>query len=367
MTAPQMNRPEPLDFSVLGPPTPDGVYFGLPEDDYHAAGAFSNSGVSNISVSPLTYWAKNIDPNREEDAATPAQTTGKAFHKRILEGEEAFLENFAVLPENDGEHLAGATELKARCAELDLKKGGTIADLCARIREADPEAKLWPEVLAAFNEENTGKSIIKPETWVQIELPARFIRSHPTAGKAFQGGYPEVSIFWTEDGLPWKSRVDYLKTKALVDLKTFENLLGLPVDAAVSRSIANYRWHVQAFIYLRAVTAAKKLVRDGKVFGNASEEWLEAFAKTPAHKFMWVFIQKGRIPEVKVRGFSRTLNGREAGDNLYYQDAQRKVEVAVSALRQCVEFYGPDPDVMWVMPEPTRDLIDEDLPLWLFG
>ena len=54
---------------------------------------------------------------------------------------------------------------------------------------------------------------------------------HQAAARAMTGGYSEVSIFWIDpgSGVRLKARLDYLKVKAIVDLKTFSNSLGKPV------------------------------------------------------------------------------------------------------------------------------------------
>ncbi len=349
-------------YPMLGKVHEPGIYFGMPEEEYHADGSFSNSGIKDIDVSPLTYWTNHIDPDRE-DETKEALTTGKAFHKRILEGQDEFDKYFAVKPENDGTHLEGGTELRARCADLEISKSGSIKELCGRILEKDPDAKLWPLVIEEFTEASDGKIIIKPETWRPIELSARFINYHPFCGKAFQGGQAEVSIFWIHEGVPMKCRLDYLKIKAAIDLKTFANQMRKPINDAVALAVANEKYHVQAFLYLKGVEAAKRFVKSGNVHGEIDPEWLEAFAAHPQHSFIGIFMQKGRIPDIRVREFTKS-EGKGGTENAYYTDAINRIHAGINTLKQCIDFYG-DNDGPWLAPEKHRAFKDDDFPIWM--
>lgn len=352
-----------VDWSVLGERKPDGIYFDLPEGEYRSAGAVSASLLKDVTISPLTAWCENIDSTlsyKSED--TDAQDEGTALHKRLLEGDAVFREHCAVRPENDGSYIEGAAELKARCKELGLKVGGTIPELCARIRDADPDAKLWPEVMAEFKEASDGKIILKPDQWSRLELRARLVRMHPSVRNAFEGGFPEVSIFWTDaDGMPCKARVDYLKIASAIDLKYFANVMKRPIAEAVNAAIRSHR--IQARWYKDGLAAARVLARNGKVFGAAPDsKWIEAFAAGPEHRFFWVFVQKGPVPEVECVEFSRTLVGG-ASDNAYWTRATDQIARAKIDLLNCLATYADGP---WLAPRPVRALQDEDQPdlLW---
>ena len=71
----------------------DGIYFNMPETQYHSIEALSGSGLKKLIVSPLTFWTENYDPTYQR-RETSAMNLGKAYHKRILEGQEAFNESF---------------------------------------------------------------------------------------------------------------------------------------------------------------------------------------------------------------------------------------------------------------------------------
>lgn len=289
---------------ALPPGLPDvmdaGVYFGLDEEEYHAAHALSASGIKWLRISPLDFWARSsMNPDREpEGDDSAAKVIGKAYHKRIVEGRAAFVASFApeVDPKDYPNALRTVDEIKEAIEALKAKpKGKNKGDLIAQLTSLDPSAKVWSLIEADHAAIHDGKTMLPADLIRRIEISAAMIEKHPDLRKAFSGGYPEVSIFWTdpEYGIPMKARLDYLKRAAVVDLKTFENVNGMPIDKAIARTVANYKYHIQAKLYLEAVRQAKRLIREGKVFGEVEPAFLDALQKSDGHTFMFVFQQKG--------------------------------------------------------------------------
>ena len=89
--------------------------------------------------------------------------------------------------------------------------------------------------------------------------------------RAFEGGVAEVSVFWVEDGVPLKARFDYLKPRAIIDLKSFANQRERPVDVAIRAAIAEYRYDLQARHYCDGYVALCRLVRSARVFGKTRQ------------------------------------------------------------------------------------------------
>lgn len=345
-----------------------GIYFGMSNEEYQAVPALGSGGIKDLFVSPLTYWIGSpLNPYRE-DGGSAAKDKGSAFHKRLLEGQEAFALRYAVKPDKADypEALDGAKALQERCAELGLKKSGTIAELCARIKEADPEAQLWPEIVAAFEAENAGKEFVKAETMAEIDRHARIVEVHEGTMNAFRGGCPEVSMFWTDErGIPCKLRADYLKVRAAVDLKSFSNPLGLPVDEAVGRAMASYKYHAQGVHYLDGIEAVKAMYREMGpeiVRGEApGRDWLDAFAAPGRHRFVFVFLETGAVPNVRIREIV-PAEKEGAERNAYWIAAEMIIEKAKETYLACMEHYGPG--TPWVDPQPMRAFRDEDFPLY---
>lgn len=358
----------PLKLDVHAP----GIYFGMPEDEYHADRSLSASGIKDIHVTPLTFWMRSgFNLNRADDSSEPKER-GKAFHTRLLEGADAFAERYAIAP-----HIAdypgaidGGDALKEKCRGLGLKVTGKIAELCERIREKEPAAVLWPDIVAEFEHlaEMKGKTIIKRKLADEISRHVRIVEMHPGTEKALRGGYCEVSIFWTdgETGVPMKSRIDYLKARAAVEMKTFTNPFGKPIDAAIASSVANNKYFVDAIVRLEAIEQAKAMLLNNKLgrmlHGEApSAEWLNAFVAPGGHAFVFLFLEAGDVPNVRVREFKQreTANGDQ---NLYWMKGHAMFRQGVELYRQFLDHYGPD--LPWVDPQPIRPFFDTDFPVW---
>lgn len=359
--------PKPINLGTHAP----GIYFGMPEDEYHADRSLSASGVKDIHVTPLTFWMKSgFNPAKSDDSSEPKER-GKAFHARLLEGGDAFTSRYAVAPQikDYPDAIDGGEALKERCKELGLPVSGTIAKLCERIRAADPDAVLWPEVMQFFTEEATaaGRIIIKQKLADEIQRQVKIIEMHPGTEKALRGGYCEVSIFWidAETGVPMKSRIDYLKARAAVELKTFTNPFGKPIDSAIASSVANNKYFVDAIVRLDAVEQAKAMLHKDAlsvVHGTAPpREWLNAFAEPTPHAFVFLFLEAGEIPNVRVREFKQreTAKGEQ---NLYWLKGHAMYRQGIALYRQFLEHYGPD--LPWVDPQPIRPFFDTDFPVW---
>lgn len=368
-------KPRPgIDVGAHAP----GIYFGMPEDEYHADRSMSASGVKDIHVTPLTFWMKSgFNPSKSNESSEP-QERGKAFHARLLEGAESFNERYAVAPqiEDYPDAIDGADALKERCRELGLKVGGKIADLCARIREADPDAVLWPEIVERERlfAEVHGRIIIKRKLADEIQRQVKIIEMHPGTEKALRGGYCEVSIFWVdaETGVPMKSRIDYLKARAAVEMKTFSNPFGKPIDNAIAGNVANNKYFVDAIVRLDAIENAKAMLRKyghHAVLGNGSAstaappgEWLDAFAEPAPHAFVFLFLEAGDVPNVRVREFKQREREGAKDQNLYWMRGHAMYRQGVDLYRQMFDHYGAE--LPWLDPQPIRPFYDADFPVW---
>ncbi len=343
---------------------PPGVYFGMPEDEYHSDPSFSASAAKSMLVSPLTAWCRHYDPDREEDSDTAAQVKGKAAHKAILEGTEAFEAAYAVRPDPDEypDHIRGGAALKDECKRLGVKASGTLAEMSERIREADPSALLWADVDAEFGAAINGRTVLDPDVGAYVRRTAGMVTANAAVRKAVQGGFPEVSIFWHDNGIPWKCRIDYLKTRAAVDLKTFTNMNNKPLDVAIAHAVAQHRYHMQAAIYLRGLRAAKDLPFNQTKPNQAPPvEWAEGFFATKEHAFVFLFVESGNIPNVALREFrEKNADGQET---VAHMAAAAAVDQAATLWADHMERFGPDQP--WVNDTQLRPFSDEEFPLYI--
>lgn len=348
-----------VDFSALGEPMEDGVYFGLPEDEYHAAKAFSASGIKNMLVSSMDFWARSwMNPLKDDEEDSAARAVGKAYHMRIVEGSDRFYENYAAAldPADYPNVLRTSDEIKAALEHAGLKKSGNKADLVARLTENNPNVQIWDVMLEDHQKFNEGKTLLAADLIRKIELSAAMIEKHPKLKKAFAGGYPEVSIFWhDESGIPMKSRLDFMKIRAIVDLKTFSNPFGKPIDRAVTYAMASYKYHIQVAVYFEAVEYAKRLIQQGKIFGEVEKGWSKKFIEADEPELFFVFQQTGVSPVARGYILPKTL---------IYDCAKVEVRDAKTTFINCVKTFGVEP---WLDMTDIRSLEDHEFPIWMTG
>lgn len=184
--------------------------------DYHAHPAVSKSVLDKIARSPMHARAY-LDGEREEPTA--AMQFGTALHACVLEP-ELFADQYRVF-EGDRRTKDG----KARYEELQA----------------------------------SGKSIISAADFDAIAAMTARIRHHEAARYLLDDGIAESSVFWqhTPTGLECKCRPDFWTAdgSTLVDLKTCEDAS----PAAFARSVAAYRYHVQAAHYMVGTQAKRFL------------------------------------------------------------------------------------------------------------
>lgn len=338
-------------------PHEPGIYFGLPEAEYHDAFALSNSGAKNLMVSTLDFWARSqLNPDRE-DETSEQMDLGKAYHKRIIEGREAFYAEYApdVMIENYLDALAGTDEIKAELKERGLKVSGKKCELVARLLEADPAIQIWDHIREQHRSKHCGKELLAPKTIQRIEVSAAMIEKHPELSKCFHGGMPEVSIFWTDEitGTPMKARLDYLKPRAIVDLKTYSNPYGKPINRAIATAMAGGRYHIQAACYYEAVEMAAQFVKHGMVHGDADKDFLTALANANDRHFVFVFQQTGIAPVAR---------GMIMPRNLTFDCGRAALNDAKRIFSDCLAHYGADP---WIDTAPIGQFEDTDFPSYM--
>lgn len=385
---PKKDEPVGLFHPAVLPDTPalppPGIYFGMPEEEYFALPALSSHGIKYLAASPMIFWSRAnwLSEKRRKLEAEKAleervhHTIGKAYHCRIMEGAEEFARRFAVeLSEEEcKDALVHTDQIKAAISGAGEKpvskvpdqlpdNGGEYmrpakkADWIAQLLDIDPAAKILDVMQERHRAEHKGKSFISREAFEQIEIAAKMIDADPEIRHAFRDGYPEVTLIWTcpKTGVPMKARVDYLKLRAIVDLKSIGNVRERSLENAIRFEIASYHYNVQPSVYAEGVETVRRLVKaDGKRAVHGSDEqiaWALKWAAQTETEWLWVFQQKGDAPVT--RGVFYPLAGttRMVTDEIVRQQKRR--------FRQFSETFGTDP---WVDVRPIYDLADEDLP-----
>lgn len=356
----------PFDLSTLGLPPErilaPGVYFDLPDAEYHAAFGLSYSGIKDFRVSPYLWWSKSpLNPRLErvmaEEGSSEAKTLGQAFDARIICGRDYFNARYAqelTHADHPGD-LRTMDDMKAWLESVGLKKTGRKDELIERIQAADPTARIWDVTLDGYRQKHQGKQFLSADWMERIELAAALIEKHPELSKSLQGGAPQVSVIWNCEvtGIPMRARFDYIKQKMIVDLKTFEPRGDLPLDAAIGREIGFRKYYIQAAVYLEAAAQIPAFIQSGQVFGTAPDGLLEKLTKHPAKAFSWIFQIKGVAPQA----FGYMLP--EA--SVLWSIGNSEVDNAKHLFRAHLDRFGADP---WIDPVGFRNLDDSNVPAW---
>lgn len=347
---------------------PDGIYFGLKEDDYHAEPRLSASGIKNLLVSPMDFWARCPWLNaaaKDDDDEPEWAIKGRAYHARICEGKDVFYGRYVPEFQAPADCLKTADDLKAECRAMELKLGGSKDELIERLLAAGCRKPLYDVLKDEYAETHKGKTFLRPDWIYDIELAAACIEKHPTLSKCFMGGFPEVAILWTADvekndgsgeffQLKMKMKVDYLKPAAIVDLKSFANKMQKPLDRAVYFDMAAHRYHIQSTVYYDGLQAAKSLIANKCVRvlqgASPSDAWLEAVAKLDK-QFVFVYQQKGPAPVAAGYILPSHLGLISVG--------RAQVREAQQIFQACMDHYGSSP---WIMDRALQQIADTDIP-----
>jgi exodeoxyribonuclease VIII len=184
----------------------------LTNAEYHAnTESVSKSMLDKIHKAPACLRSY-LDGERAEP--TPAMVFGTAAHTAVLEPDK----------------LICAPKLDKR-----TKAGKESADIFA---------SLW---------EGRDVVIVDPDTYDTVRAIAESVRRHPVAARILAQGEAEMSAFGIVEDVRCKARPDWYDAKLgiCLDLKTCRG--AGPSDFA--RSVANYRYHVQAAFYTDVMAA----------------------------------------------------------------------------------------------------------------
>jgi exodeoxyribonuclease VIII len=193
----------------------------LENADYHRHAAVSKSHLDQVARSPLHYWARYVDPKRVQPEPTAAMLLGTAVHTHILE-----------LNEWDQRYIAAPDGI-------------------------DRRTKAGKEAWAAFEAKAAGRTVISRDDAELVIAMGRAVHGHPAAAMLLAlPGAAETTWMWHDQptDLQCKCRPDWLTTDGslIVDLKTTEDAS----PAGFRKSIANWRYHVQASWYLDGIEQA---------------------------------------------------------------------------------------------------------------
>lgn len=322
-----------------------GIYFGLPEEIYHTDPAIGSTDIRTIRKGPHLYWHRSwLNPNRApfDSNMTPAKIMGKAIHKDLLEGRQAFGSTYVRRPDDS----PGATP---------AEKGALTKACNAKLRD--------------------NQYLLKADDYDFVLGCGELVSNHPELGTVLEGGAREVSIIFdkplTEEGdtnghavttVRCKSRIDLLKPRGLGDIKSIANEMDRPLKAAARRDIENYRYPLQGAHYLDSRAYVPQLVKAGKVHvwpgftpdPNHCVEFMERVAAEREYAFQIIFIPKNGDPDA----CSWTISPR----NPIIEFERRAIDDALWTFAKYLSEYGTNQ--RWPLVDKVEELTLDELSQW---
>jgi len=233
------------------------ILLDLPEDEYHAHPALSQSGCKKLLQSPSRFRYEQDHPTHSK-----AFDFGSAAHALVL---GRGMESIYVAPFDDWIRRKGP---EGGCQYTTDEKA---------IAQAD------------------GLSPILPKDWEVVCQMADKIREHAFAMRLFERGEPEVSLFAELDGIPVRGRVDWLAPRVATDYKTSAS--DDPFD--FRKKAATYGYHIQAAFYMDLLEAAGRPVDEFAFIVQHKDPPFDVFVTTLTDRA----IAKGR--ELYLRALER--------------------------------------------------------------
>lgn len=311
---------------------PIGIYFGLDEMSYHSDVGLGSNDMKLLAFEPEEFFHQSkLSQSWQPDVPTPSQQYGTAMHKIVLEGREAFERRYGPC-DYPGNIKAGMNEREAMRA--------------------------------------VGRIPIKRDEWNRLQEVSAILRGKKNLAQAIEGGAgSEVSIFWIcpRSGIKKKARIDRLKLRASVDLKSVANRDHVPFKKACRNSIDNYNYHIQSEHYREARMKIAEFVETGKVFGTpeCSMDQLAAIGRQRALSWVFVFVQSSGAPLTCGLKLSSSVDGDgNLVRNPILELAAGAIARAESNWNRFMKHFGPD--TPWLLDDPIEELAIEDFPPWAF-
>lgn len=338
---------------------PDGIYFNLDDDTYHADPALGSSDLKAIAMDPVDWQFDRLHGEQDE---SDAMVLGRALHSRILEGRDVFAKSFVPELEKPDGVLVTNDDLCAWLKDRGMSDKGTKAVLIERIQSSGvAQPKIWHVMREEFDAANVARTELTAKQWEKIETAAQWMQADSVLSAAmidgtFQHGAPEVSIFYTDGDVRLKARFDYWLGHAVVDLKSFATMYKEEPSKAVLRAIMRQRYDLQCAAYVRAWHRGRELFKAGHVFGPVPDGFLARVYSRQHPLWIWVFLKSVGAPQPFVRSLSH--------EEMVFDVARSTMERAIETYRSKVAEFGAEN--IWPPSNPSEALSTSDFPTW-FG
>jgi hypothetical protein len=351
---------------------PDGVYIGLPFEEYIAqAGRLGSTDKGRLHKhGPGYWWSSPMNPYyvrvQSEDLLE-----GEGLHALLLEGLGPYEERFKTEPDKRDytDVLFTIPQIKAALTDAGVSVKGSSGFRLAEWAEGAavdlPGRTVWHNVMADFERsiqirDDDGevigkrKSLSAEQDFMLRAMRDAALDDHPDNADVRElltvaARFPilaEVSILWTDEfGRRHRARFDKLIPPATVDLKSLGNWEGRQVAHMIGDHINRMGYDIQEADYQIARREGWRMILEdeGNLHGGTEEERQHVLAianwnQTTLPHWSWLFFQKpdksGRAPILF------PLMDKWGGP--YHRSGFRKRAKALALYDQCMERFGPD-------------------------
>ena len=310
----------------------------IPNSEYFAIQALSNSGMKDLAISPMRYWFRHVNPERQEREETAAMKLGSALHCAVLEGDTVFDSRYAAAidPSDFPVCLDTIADIRGWITDQGQEPKGTRKDevidqalgLMSMLGVSVPILDHEKRIHAAKHD---GKTILTPEEWRRVCGMARALTNEPVIQEILSDGRPEVAyvVEDPETGVKLKAKMDWVRPGMTFDLKSFSQSRGKSIDKSVADAIYYEGYHRQACMY----------------------DHIRTIAEGGESGFIFGFIESEEPHEARI------VQVQDAG-NLYWQMAKVEVRALIRLYAECWQKFGDKP---WRTEQQVELLEDEDL------
>lgn len=348
----------------------EGIYFGMPEEEYHEIPYFSRSMAEYMNVDAEEAWYHSPhNPNKPIEEPSPQMKLGTAVHSMLLEPD--VFENLYVTKPTYQDFsgkviLDKNAEIQDFLGQVGEKKTGKKEDLINRaLPYLDPKTHvIWDNVMSEFNREiaEHGKRELNEYEVDVLGGIKKSFEKRKEVKKILQEGYPEVTIIWKDEetGVMCKCRLDWVRIQAIGEVKTFSMKYKKRLEKAMKDTINYERYNVQFSVYQDALENIIKKVKTGKaeVYGEVDKDWLEKFLKNSVKQFFIIFARTQAPYQVRAIELQRAYTDG-ATTNVYYSEGYNAFRQGLNKYAEYLKKYGTDE---WQDDNEIMVLQDEDIP-----
>ena len=310
----------------------------------------SYSGINDLLISPLRYWARHIDAKREIKPPTHAMQFGSATHAAVLEPERfdaLYCQQF-VPPEGC---LITADDLRGWMRDHGMKpKGSSKTGLVEQVQIVDSSVPIASVLKDEYDKENFGKVQFSPADWGAITGAASALRHEPMLAGILndEEGIAEVQFSYPYRDAQVKGRMDWITLDVTLELKTLSTRNKEPFDKAVTKAIWFEGYYRQAYLYslARSIQAGDDPPRAAK-----------------APKFIFAYVESSAPFETRLRQMCPKILGEV---NMLWERARIEVETAIDTYKDCLADFGAD-EKPWRWAQQINPLENEEFPALMYG